>query len=261
MAKMWILILVVLSLSSTARGMLMETDRFAEILPLVDGATLVLIDLDNTLLEPELMLGSVNWCRYFRKKVESLDLDPGAQEKLVEAYWDFLQQIIPVRAVDPDAIGVIEQIKQEGVLIFGFTARSKREMGHTNRQLEALGVHFTPFTAPIFEGTDSVSAFEQGIVYCGSSSKVEGLIALLNYLCQFDSCCVPETLLFVDDHEHHVLSLEPVATAFNLKYIGVHFTGADERCATFNPAVAEYQWQHLPVLISDQEAEEKLART
>lgn len=261
MKKIWMFLWVALSAPTCLLGTLLEVDRFEEIVPFVDGSTLVLIDLDNTLYESELMLGSAPWRSYFRKKMQSLAIPEENQKRLMDSYWDFLQQIIPIHAVDPEGPAIVNQLREQGILVFGFTARAKREMGHTTRQLQEIGVNFTPFSAPLFDQTENDAAFENGVIYSGDLAKSEALMALLNYLQLFDSCCAPETLLVLDDHEHNILTLEPVATSFSLKYVGVRFTGADQRGELFNPEVVEYQWRHLPVLISDTEAEEKVSGT
>lgn len=258
MGKRWAFLWALLLMPVSLLGTLMEVDHFEEILPVVDSSTLVLIDLDNTLFEGELMLGSAPWRSYFRKKMQSLSIPEEKQEQMMAVYWDFLQQVVPVRLVDPQASFIIDQLRDEGILVFGFTARDKREMGHTTNQLKALGIHFTPFSAPLFDQPENDAAFENGVVYCGDFAKTEALAILLNYLQLFDSCCAPETVLVMDDHEYHILSLDPIVTAFRLKYIGVRFSGADARTAQYNPAVVEYQWQHLPLLISDTEAETAL---
>jgi hypothetical protein len=262
MRKMYMLLCVVLLTPVSLLGTLLEADRFEQIFPLVDGSTLVLIDLDNTLYESELMLGSAPWRSYFRKKMERLEIPEEHQEHLLNVHWDFLQQAIPVRLVDPAAAAMINQLRKQGILVFGFTARAKREVLHTTRQLEELGVRFTPFSAPLFDLPEKNAAFEGGVIYCGDYAKEEALRAFLNYLQLFASgCTTAQTILVMDDHEHSILACEPVAASFNLKYIGVRFRGTDERSALFNPAIVEYQWEHLPLITSDSAVQEKIVCT
>ncbi len=244
-----LLLFAPLALSAT----LLEIGRFEEILPLVDSSTMVLIDLDNTLFESELMLGSAPWRTYFRNKMATLDIPEEQRKRMIDVTWDFLQEVVPVRSVDPASPLMIDQLREAGILVFGFTARAPREKEHTERQLRGLNVRFTPFSVPL----GNEATFENGVIYCGEVGKADALALLLSYLQHFDSCCSPETILMVDDREEHLLTVEPIAEAFRVKYIGVRFSGADQRTQAFDPAVVEYQWCHLPLLLSDQVAREK----
>ena len=235
-------------------SMILESDRIADLQIHADSDTLVLCDLDNTLFESAMHMGSIQWSHYIIKKAEKAGYSVEEADELSDKFWIFAQLLVPVRYVDPETPHVLLALKRSGIPLLGLTARYPIEVGSTKRQLNSLGIDLrTSYYPEDFSilSSSHPSVYDEGVIYCGCNKKSAALVAFLlkaNYF--------PKRILFIDDRLCHVQDLEKVMTDMGIEFIGIRFSGADARSNAFDSSIAELQWSHLPEIISDQEASE-----
>ena len=83
-------------------GRIYETGDIGELKKYVAPGTLFICDLDNTLIEPAQMLGSVYWAEhYLYEQYKRLGLSNEDIYKFGLNKWSLVQARIPVRLVDP----------------------------------------------------------------------------------------------------------------------------------------------------------------
>lgn len=237
-------------------SMILESDRIADLQIYADSDTLVFCDIDNTLFESMMHMGSIQWSHYMTKKAEQAGYSAGEADEISDKFWIFAQLFVPVRYVDPETPHVLLALKRAGVPLFGLTARYSIEVGSTKRQLNSLGIDLRSAYYPEDCSTLSTShpsVYDEGVIYCGRNKKSAALVTFLrkaNYL--------PKRILFIDDRLFHVQDVEKVMTDMGIEFIGIRFSGADARAKAFDSGIAELQWSHLPEIISDQEASDRI---
>src|SRR5205085_2431412 len=80
-----------------------EIKNMKEIVASIDDKTLLIFDVDNTLIEPEGNLGSDQWYDYLVRKYMEIDgLGEKAANEKAEDLWNQSQWIIKVRAVEAE---------------------------------------------------------------------------------------------------------------------------------------------------------------
>jgi hypothetical protein len=235
---------------------IIESDRIAALQPYAESDTLIFCDIDNTLFESAVQVGSIQWSGYMTKKAEKAGYSANEADEVSDKFWIFAQLFVPVRYVDPETPHVLLALKRAGIRIFGLTARYPIEVGSTKRQLSSLDIDLR---SPYYPEDFSVlplphpSVYDEGVIYCGSNEKSAALVAFLRKANFF-----PKRIVFIDDRLHHVKDLERVVTDMGIEFVGIRFSGADAHVKAFDSNIAELQWSHLPEIISDQEASHRI---
>ena len=82
--------------------------------------------------------------------------------------------------------------------------------------------------------------YKRGILFSGNNDKGQSLD------CFFDVMDYhPEMVIFVDDKMMHLLSVEKALEAHCIPFVGIRYSGCDERVRNFDPAKSEAQWQEI----------------
>lgn len=243
---------------------IVETSQFHDILAHLEYAapdkTLVVFDIDNTLLEASQHLGSVAWADYLISNMKSKGIDHKKAQEIENVFWMIVHPHIQVQAVDPNTSQVIQEIQNRTITILGLTARTPDEFGYTFKQLRSIGIDLTnQKQLPLSDQQillDARASYQEGVLFSTPyNKKSEVLYAFLE-----NNHIEPECIIFVDDKHHHVVDVQRASEDRGLKFIGIRFSGADKQFINFNPAIAEIQWGVFPTIISDQEALEMLFR-
>ena len=248
------LITTLILIPSLIWGITFESDRMEDALPYVESGTWVLIDVDNTLFESSVQLGSAQWRGYIRTKAQKAGYSKPESEEVLDQFWLFVQPFIPVRLVDPNALTFLQKTKAP---VFALTARDPIELKHTQKQIDSLKVIFiNPFPEKIALSTVHPALYEKGVIYCGENTKGEALAAFFEATGQ-----TPAQVVFIDDRWDQVNKLEAELKELGIPFIGMRFSGADARVKAFDPDVADLQLSYLPKIISDEEAKEIIHAT
>ena len=242
--------------SLTAFGLVLESNKMAVVEEYANSETWVIFDVDNTLIESSLQIGSAQWRDHIRKKARLEGYDPAERELVLDKFWNFVQHFVPVNLVDKATLATLQKLKQEKFIAFALTAREPIELAHTQRQLGSVGIHFSSdaFHHNILLSLPFPGIYDHGVVYCGENTKGDTLSALLK-----ETGLTPKRIVFVDDRENQITEVKQAVEQMGIEFIGVRFSGADARVAAFDPAIADLQWSSLPKVLSDEEAKERLA--
>lgn len=236
-------------------GHVFESARMDDLLPYATAETWVFIDADNTLFESNLQLGSAQWRDHIRKKSIKEGFTSQEAEAILDQFWLFVQPFVPVRAVDPKAPLLIDRLRAAKVPVFVLTAREPIEQQHTQKQIDSIRVDLSNDLPEKFDlSSPQPGLYERGVIYCGDNSKID---ALTSFFQQVDK--MPKKIIFVDDREEHVKKVERGLEKLGVEFVGIRFSGADERVRSFDPDVADLQFCSLPKIISDEEAKALLA--
>ena len=163
--------------------------------PDLDG-TIVVLDLDETLIEPVGFLGSKIWYyEYFNHVRQQTQSPEGKSHAIAMRVWNRVQSHLQMKLVDPSAIEWIQKRQQRRTPVIALTARRPELRRVTMEQLERLGLFFHPLY--------KLSSIESGVHFVGEfKPKGEALLQLI----QENSINV-KRVIFVDDSINNQVSV------------------------------------------------------
>lgn len=223
-----------------------EIEHLRDVKPyILTKETLVVFDIDNTLLEADSHLGSVAWGDFVAKDLESKGISKEEAQEVVSVFWRAVQPYIKVRAVDNEASQVIRDIQDQKIEVMCLTARMPQELSCTLTQLDSIEVNIQAM-APVVEFTEittlnRTACYRHGILFATPlNKKSEVLIAFAKKNNLFH-----QRVIFVDDKLHHVQDVNDALVQEGIECVAMRFSGADERVEQFDPIEAELQWKHF----------------
>lgn len=261
----YVLILILTALCSfntfnyvTAQEII-ESSTIADVLPLIDEDTWVLVDLDNTVFQAKQALGHVNWLQHEVQK--QIDAGKSREEAFHSLYplWKKTQIMTEVTPVESDFIEAIKHLQNRNIIVMGLTHRQLFIVPETLRQLASIEVSFQQ-TAPS-QNTFSVPAnyptlYTQGILFVDDfNSKGDVFRALLQYLEQ-----KPKRVVFIDDKKKNVEDFAKAARIEEIDYIGVHYTAVEQGPQIYSPELAEIQLRFFNTIMSNELALQLLSQ-
>lgn len=266
------LVLVGLFCFLTLNAEIVEIQEISKILPAIENPnTLVLIDMDDTLTDSTLMLGTGLWRKSLRengsrhvetlKKLNLLE----RKEELHDRMTHFVATRIPVKPVEEAFPTVVAEMQAQSVPVYVFTARGKKKWysteisnidSLTDAQLEQAGYAFQN-TVPPAEWSELDPAFYgNGVLYTSPIKKgifLKNLIEKTGYR--------PAKIVFIDDKKDQVESVEKAAAELGIPYVGFWYTRADREHTDFDEEITMVQWTALEssgMIMSDQQAAQRI---
>ena len=215
---------------------ILESKDIADVLSYADLETLVIFDVDNTLLEPTQLIGGTAWFGHMLEKFQARGMNE--QEAIKQAYvvWIQLQQVIKIKTVEKQTASVVKQLHEKNIKTMGLTARGFALAHRTSEQLYSLGISLDANT--IYQDDvilDESAGFVKGTLFLDpAGNKGERLFQFfdkINY--------EPPKILFVDDMPEFMESVHDAVVAKEIPFVGLRYGVADDRSLTFEPARAD----------------------
>lgn len=233
-----------------------EIEEIEEILNHLTEKSLLLLDIDNTLIEPTQHLGTERW---LYSRIEHYAKEGAmAREAFDKAHieWMSVQGLTKVQSVEEQTVPLIQQLQERGVPIMGLTARNLSLSAVTVQQLMSVGIDFRK-TAPhdggcYFHSNEGI-LFRDGILFSANTPKHN---AFAMFLDEVDHS--PEHLVFVDDKQFHLLPFGLYASEKKVPFVGLRYGYLDEKVEAFDHEIAHLQWEKFGTILSDDEAKEGL---
>lgn len=224
---------------------IVESDTITSVVDYIslEGNILFIFDIDNTLAHPYAELSSDEWfCHQINKKMaEGFDYLTSIYYILPVVYYaQFNVLLTPSEAIAPF---LIEQLIKHTISVMALTTRSLFVAERTIEQLEAINIRFflphvsqedlvLPMQHPCF--------YRQSILFSGNNDKGEALIQFFKTMNYY-----PDKVIFIDDKLKYLLSVEKALKKYNISFIGIRYSGCDEKVKNFDPSKAEKQWREL----------------
>lgn len=203
--------------------LILQTARFADVLPHIDDTTWCLIDIDNTLYEAKDALSHANWV--YAELEKRLQKGQTKEQALNEFHpeWVKRQETAEVKSIEPDFISKLKELQQRRIIIMGLTHRPVTVANATIRQVNSLNFNFAP-SAP-YQETLIVPApyptlYRDGILFIGDLNCKGKVFA--KYLSLIKR--IPKKIVFIDDKKQNITDFEQVFLESEIEYLGVHYT-------------------------------------
>lgn len=242
MAKIYFLY-ITLFLFFNTYCLIVESDKLETVLNYSTPDTLIIFDIDNTLARPAEELSSDEWfCHLVNTKMaEGHDYITSIYYALPETYY--AQFKVPLEPTESYAALLIAHLIDQKISVMALSTRSLFVAERTFEQLEDINIHFLvphisqddlvlPMPHPCF--------YKKSILFGGNNDKGETLIAFFHWMHYY-----PTRVVFIDDKLKYLLAVEKALKHYNIEFIGIRYSGCDERVTNFNPAHAERQWHQL----------------
>lgn len=235
--------------AATASANVTEIKSMREILPFVDSQTLLVFDLDNTVMEPLQTLGSDQWFKYLLSQGQTLS------EAL--SVWEEVQKVTAMRPVETITPEIIADEQNLGVQVMALTARPADLAETTENQLMSIGVSFQKESPNShgWTGTgENAATYIHGIEYIGPSlSKGDALMSFLN-----SNGLHPSRVVFVDDTSKHDETVNVALDHAKIENYEFRYGADDAKVAAFDAQIAAIELEVFKnsggLLISDSQA-------
>lgn len=227
---------------------IIEIDQMADILPAIEPDSLVLFDMDDTLTDSTISLGSGAWRKWLRQT------DPDHHDELTY----FVAQKVPVKPVEEGIPAIVEDLQEREVHVYVLTARGLSTWYSsaipdidqlTNRQLLSAGLDFRKSRLPrrfredVFDGVLYASPMKKGAFLQDFFTKIEYR---------------PKRVIFIDDKLDQVQSVERAMEEMGVPFVGFWYTRVNTE--NFDPRIADIQYRELvenDLILTDSEAEKR----
>ncbi|MBI5346558.1 MAG: DUF2608 domain-containing protein [Chlamydiae bacterium] len=221
---------------------------------LLEEETLVVLDLDNTVIEPVQSLGSVQW---FCNRIKEFQNKGFTREKAFElAYpeWFAVQAITKVKPVEKDTAQFIQSL-QKNFKVLALTSRGPDLIFPTVRQLNSINIDLSstfPHLKEIVFESENETIFKNGILFANRLNKgiiLYQFLKLINYF--------PKVIVFIDDCEKHVKEVEQAFFRTNVSFVGLRYGFLDDKVKNFDKVTADLQFANFGKILSDEEVKKK----
>jgi hypothetical protein len=251
---MFNLILLFVSSICPIFALIQEIARFQEVTGFVDQNTLLLLDIDNTLMRPVQTLGNDTWFEYRLKK----NKESGVQDPLEKtiAEWEAIRHLTQMELVEAEIPGVIRHLQGQGVSLMGLTVQGLALATRTVLQLGDLGVDLSLTSIGSVDHCSFVRGHtilhRKGILFTSGKSKGESFFQFSS-----DLGVLPKKIVLVDDKLSNLKSVEKEAEERGVEFVGLRYSACDEQIANFSPLIAEHQFENSTFshIVSDKEAQ------
>lgn len=220
----------------------------------IDESTLLLIDIDNTILTPNSHYGSDDYFSHIvKKELTKAKLTPAEANLKVYDRWVRAQEIITTRLVDEEIHQFIEKTHAKNAVMIAFTARRPIVAEITYNQLKKHKIDFDllpqfsfkkNYTNQIYPDLkwceeypkqcanhnrrhhDCESLYKKGILFAHNlNTKGKVFKDFYRALSQYrkDRNFPPiQKIILVDDRLYNLQSLETATKELNLEFYGYH---------------------------------------
>lgn len=254
MIKQFVLLLLTTFSLNAHKSQIIEHRHFHGILDFIlpddlHNKTIIVLDIDNTLAQPELLIGGEEWVVHVINKCADISItDPRARFAVIAPlYFDVIHAVdfIPIEF---STIHIIQELQQSGVIVIGLTARSFEVCDRTIEQLYNIGIdlsHASLWHEELWHDCHLTYCHKNGIIFCDGNDKGKVLTHVFDRLAYS-----PTKVIAVDDKERH---LHAISRAIDpeIEFIGIRYGHLDEKVRNFDGSAADEQllelimWQWL----------------
>lgn len=226
-----------------AQAEIREIKSMKEVIDSLEAETLLVFDIDNTLLEPTGQLGSDQWFYYLYDALKLQGVEASEVPAQAMKIWNETQPLISMKAVEAITPDLVKGQQIRAVKMMALTARTLDIAPLTIKQLQSINISFgepvaltADFRIPKKElGSADDALFSKGVMLVGESNNKGKVLAYLLKKINL----TPKKVVFVDDKFKHVQDMEVIMAGLQIPYVGLRYGAADEKVKVFTEIMAE----------------------
>lgn len=203
------------------QALVFESNDFETLVPHVQPGTLVVLDLDDTVMTTVGHLGSQAWVNYMIARLMKKGLDLGDALGITASLQLLFYTQISMVPVEQKIPEIIKDLQNNNVPVIALTSRTLAIEEVTLKQLDSIGVDFsnnTLYQGKIKRGITSLALYADGIIFCTGNDKGQILFQFLDAIGY-----VPQKIVFVDDQLKNVIKVESAAEQRGIDFVGIHY--------------------------------------
>ncbi len=237
MKKTFLLSLFLFSISITIiDAKIIEIKNISEISKYAkDENTLVVFDIDNTILEPDNNdgYGSDQWFSALVKSKTDKGFNTiSAIEMVLPEYYKAHDSIKVKTVEENETLKVINLLQKQKIPVIALTARSLPMTNNTFRELKEINIDLTPTALSkqniTFKKNEFPAKYQKGILFVGNNNKGKLLKTYLSAV-SFE----PSKIVMIDDKEHHLKKIETEFKGTKTSFIGLRYAFLDAKVKNF----------------------------
>lgn len=226
------------SLSATAEIHELKSYRDLDVRLLKDS--LVIFDIDNTLIRQDSEIGTHQWGDDMRETAIKNGLSKDKASSYQHKLFASVQPYLSVVPVEERIRSILKFLDQHKTPHFALTARPSSLRERTLQQLGILRHNFAK-SFPAQKDPALLKPFlQEGVIFSGDTPKGE----LLDLILQ-NSKSQPKRIIFIDDKLYNLESIEKSMADNDLELISYRYGGADDYVSGYNPVVADIIYSFL----------------
>lgn len=213
----------------------------------VDESTLVLLDIDNTLLSSAIDYGTVEHFFHLCKvEMEERELSADAAKLASHERWIKSQHLVPTKIIDEKVLTFIKEAKKSKATTIAFTARLPKMADITLQQLDRHGLSFDIMSdfrfkkryqvdleasmAPFNQSTHNqevYALFTSGVVFCHDLNTkgdvFKDFFKAFSVYRENKELSKVNKVIFVDDGAYNFEPMSQAMAGLGLTFYGFHF--------------------------------------
>lgn len=230
----------------------------------LDDHSLVVFDIDYTLIVPDDLILKPCGEAYFQKRMTQL--------RSMGDHGAVLSSIISLQSkvsiIDDQIFDILKFLKQNHIKTIALSAMPTGKYGIIPNaedwrinQLHVLGIDFDwafpnldAIELPGFKGKRTSPAFKKGILASAKNPKGKVLVSFLKQI-----NWTPAKIIFVDDRMEFINSIETELNKANIPHLCFHYTAASDNACKLDEDLADFQIDYLIKVgqwLSDNKAKE-----
>ncbi len=232
-------------------------DSFKQEILRQDGESLVIFDVDGTLITPKdpFFRDTINLPENCRSILQHFKMDLFLKEEILKHWNEYWISKIFMKmeflTVDPEFSLLVQELQDRRINTIAITAITPHSFGLITsmadwriKQLKQLnfdfGLSFKSFSPSLFLLESGNPVFKNGIIFSDTSSKEKALAALLEAI-----KWLPSKIVFIDDRMHSLKSVEEMAGKLGIPFAGFLYKGSEILSNSFDEEIAALRFLHL----------------
>jgi hypothetical protein len=197
-----------------------------------DENTLVIFDIDNTILEAKDLRATDKWFSGMTTYAQSKGYNFNEATQIVLLPFGKAMEKTTVKAVEEKVSDVIKDLQKKGNTVIALTSRSLPFVECTPTQLNSLGINLSQPPLGNKEITMSLkfpAKFMTGILFCANNDKGEALQTLFKEL----KIKTPSKIVYIDDKEKYLIQVQKFTESIKTQFVGIRYSYMDNEVKSF----------------------------
>jgi hypothetical protein len=230
-----------------------ETLDLRDVRPYVDAATLVIIEIESTLMTSETMLGSEYWADL----VQQYNVTPGGTLRqgraAITPLWNKILREVPMRSLDMSMQAFVRGLQRTRIPVIGLSTKDPDMAYVMLNHLQSVDVDMTrsaPFAGHLnVAGAENPAKSINGVLFTGVLNDLGRTLAA--FVSQLG---MPTRVVMISHKMDHLREAFEAFNPHGVAFVGVRLGLADREAARFRPDIAEVQLNCFDRALSNEAA-------